>query len=63
MKRFLSYLYRERRGVFYFLTIMVVINFVAANQKCYAFNLLSIFIMVFWSVILISDMQADNNDK
>lgn len=63
MKRFLSYLYRERRCVFYFLTIMVVINFVAANQKFYAFNLLSIFIMVFCSVILISDMQADNNGK
>lgn len=63
MKRFLSYLYRERRCVFYFLTIMAVINFVAANQKFYAFNLLSIFIMVFWSVILISDMQADNNGK
>lgn len=61
MKRFLYYLYRKRKGVFYFLTIMVVINFVAANQKYYAFNLLSLFIMVFWSVILISDMQADDN--
>lgn len=29
---------------------MTLINFVAANQKYYAFNLLSVFIMVFWSV-------------
>lgn len=29
---------------------MTLINFVAANQKNYAFNLLSVFIMVFWSV-------------
>ncbi|ECE5992146.1 hypothetical protein DLB09_22950 [Salmonella enterica subsp. salamae] len=63
MKRFLSYLYRKRRRVFYFLVIIVVINFVAANQKYYAFNLLSLFIMVFWSVILISDMQTGDNSK
>ncbi|ECC5185030.1 hypothetical protein CS238_05505 [Salmonella enterica] len=61
MKRFLAYLYRKKRRVFYFLVIMVVINFVAANQKYYALNLLSVFIMVFWSVILISDMQTDDN--
>lgn len=29
---------------------MTLINIVAANQKYYAFNLLSVFIMVFWSV-------------
>ncbi|EAO5858117.1 IS110 family transposase, partial [Salmonella enterica subsp. enterica serovar Senftenberg] len=52
MKRFLSYLYRKRKRVF--LATMTLINFVAANQKYYAFNLLSVFIMVFWSVILIS---------
>lgn len=40
---------------------MTLINFVAANQKYYAFNLLSVFIMVFWSVILISNMQTDIN--
>ncbi|EDR3410049.1 IS110 family transposase, partial [Salmonella enterica subsp. enterica serovar Worthington] len=50
MKRFLSYLYRKRKRVF--LVTMTLINFVAANQKYYAFNLLSVFIMVFWSVIL-----------
>ncbi|EAY5508867.1 hypothetical protein BZQ97_03025 [Salmonella enterica subsp. enterica serovar Anecho] len=59
MKRFLSYLYRKRKRVF--LVTMTLINFVAANQKYYAFNLLSVFIMVFWSVILISDMQTDIN--
>ncbi|EAY7841052.1 IS110 family transposase, partial [Salmonella enterica subsp. enterica] len=48
MKRFLSYLYRKRKRVF--LVTMTLINFVAANQKYYAFNLLSVFIMVFWSV-------------
>ncbi|EEE0052035.1 hypothetical protein BVM67_004601, partial [Salmonella enterica subsp. enterica serovar Ealing] len=42
---------------------MTLINFVAANQKYYAFNLLSVFIMVFWSVILISNMQTDINDN
>ncbi|EAX4259295.1 TPA: hypothetical protein G8D44_003324 [Salmonella enterica] len=46
-----------------FLVTMTLINFVAANQKYYAFNLLSVFIMVFWSVILISDMQTDINDN
>ncbi|EBV3280500.1 hypothetical protein DOH34_25530 [Salmonella enterica subsp. enterica serovar Wangata] len=46
-----------------FLATMIFINFVAANQKYYAFNLLSVFIMVFWSVILISDMQTDINDN
>ncbi|EDT8558074.1 hypothetical protein HY56_004648, partial [Salmonella enterica subsp. enterica] len=61
MKRFLSYLYRKRKRVF--LATMTLINFVAANQKYYAFNLLSVFIMVFWSVILISDMQTDINDN
>ncbi|KWQ11380.1 hypothetical protein R643_21890 [Salmonella enterica subsp. enterica serovar Tennessee] len=40
---------------------MTLINFVAANQKYYAFNLLSVFIIVFWSVILISNMQTDIN--
>ena len=60
VKRFLSYLYRKRRRVFYFLVIMVVINFAAANQKYYAFNLLSLLIMVLWSVILISGMQTDD---
>ncbi|HIA5239022.1 TPA: hypothetical protein ACWQSY_004796, partial [Salmonella enterica] len=59
MKRFLSYLYRKRKRVF--LVTMTLINFVAANQKYYAFNLLSVFIMVFWSVILISNMQTDIN--
>ncbi|EDU3648946.1 hypothetical protein DC787_003912 [Salmonella enterica subsp. enterica serovar Worthington] len=59
MKRFLSYLYRKRKRVF--LANMTLINFVAANQKYYAFNLLSVFIMVFWSVILISNMQTDIN--
>ncbi|EDH6604265.1 hypothetical protein CB468_03995 [Salmonella enterica subsp. enterica serovar Gambia] len=59
MKRFLYYLYRKRKRVF--LAIMTLINFVAANQKYYAFNLLSVFIMVFWSVILISNMQTDIN--
>ncbi|EBD3351950.1 hypothetical protein CKT40_04255 [Salmonella enterica subsp. enterica serovar Kentucky] len=44
-----------------FLATMTLINFVAANQKNYAFNLLSVFIMVFWSVILISNMQTDIN--
>ncbi|EAP8318626.1 hypothetical protein EOX08_22145, partial [Salmonella enterica] len=44
-----------------FLATMTLINFVAANQKYYAFNLLSVFIMVFWSVILISNMQTDIN--
>ncbi|EDT6761232.1 hypothetical protein AC423_001336 [Salmonella enterica subsp. enterica] len=46
-----------------FLAIMILINFVAANQKHYTFNLLSVFIMVFWSVIFISDMQTDVNDN
>ncbi|EHN3106263.1 hypothetical protein KIQ43_004349, partial [Salmonella enterica] len=46
-----------------FLATMTLINFVATNQKYYAFNLLSVFIMVFWSVILISDMQTDVNDN
>ncbi|EDO2791796.1 hypothetical protein CXO28_23595, partial [Salmonella enterica] len=46
-----------------FLAVMTLINFVAANQKYYTFNLLSVFIMVFWSVILISDMQTDVNDN
>ncbi|EDT6503334.1 hypothetical protein AHY22_004050 [Salmonella enterica subsp. enterica] len=59
MKRFLSYLYRKRKRVL--LATMTLINFVAANQKYYAFNLLSVFIMVFWSVILISNMQTDIN--
>ncbi|EAQ9029817.1 hypothetical protein DM941_11655 [Salmonella enterica] len=44
-----------------FLAAMTLINFVAVNQKYYAFNLLSVFIMVFWSVILISNMQTDIN--
>ncbi|EBD5744766.1 hypothetical protein C1390_19130 [Salmonella enterica] len=44
-----------------FLATMILINFVAANQKHYTFNLLSVFIMVFWSVIFISDMQTDVN--
>ncbi|EBB3246154.1 hypothetical protein CJS27_05210 [Salmonella enterica] len=44
-----------------FLAAMILINFVAVNQKYYAFNLLSVFIMVFWSVILISNMQTDIN--
>ncbi|EDJ7379265.1 IS110 family transposase, partial [Salmonella enterica subsp. enterica serovar Tennessee] len=44
-----------------FLATMTLINFVAANQKYYAFNLLSVFIIVFWSVILISNMQTDIN--
>lgn len=39
---------------------MVVINFAAANQKYYAFNLLSLLIMVLWSAILISGMQTDD---
>ncbi|EBV2193590.1 hypothetical protein DN155_14945 [Salmonella enterica subsp. enterica serovar Afula] len=46
-----------------FLATMTLINFVAAHQKYYVFNLLSVFIMVFWSVILISDMQTDINDN
>ncbi|EDT6778082.1 hypothetical protein S663_000902 [Salmonella enterica subsp. enterica] len=46
-----------------FLATMILINFVATNQKHYTFNLLSVFIMIFWSVILISDMQTDVNDN
>ncbi|ECE3295186.1 hypothetical protein C3509_24405, partial [Salmonella enterica] len=53
----------KEKEFFYFLATMTLINFVAANQKYYAFNLLSVFIMVFWSVITISNMQTDVNDN
>ncbi|MCD3100722.1 hypothetical protein GFK02_23470, partial [Salmonella enterica subsp. enterica serovar Enteritidis] len=55
MKRFLSYLYRKRKRVF--LATMTLINFVAANQKYYAFNLLSVFIMV---ILLVSTFRTVN---
>ncbi|EBE0880491.1 hypothetical protein EEN33_22310, partial [Salmonella enterica] len=54
---------QEKKKSFLFLATMTLINFVAANQKYYAFNLLSVFIMVFWSVITISNMQTDVNDN
>ncbi len=58
MKRFYLICTGKKKS---FLVTMTLINFVAANQKYYAFNLLSVFIMVFWSVILISNMQTDIN--
>ena len=55
---FIIYLKEHRKKNYLFLIVSVFVNLIAMNQKVYAFNLLFIFIHVFWYIILRADMDS-----
>lgn len=55
---FIWYLKEHRKKNYLFLIVSVFVNLIAMNQKIYAFNLLFIFIYVFWYIILRADMDS-----
>lgn len=55
--KFITYLKEKRKYHFCFLVTAILLNLLALNQHIYAFNLLSVFIVSFWFIILKADMD------
>lgn len=62
VEQFMIYLYEKRRGNFYFMVSMIFFNAIAGVYEQYAFNLLSFFIMLIWSITLIAEAFGDKDN-
>ncbi|EPK5562303.1 hypothetical protein L7H89_005642 [Klebsiella pneumoniae] len=62
VEQFMIYLYEKRRANFYFMISMVLFNAIAVVYEHYAFNLLSFFIMLIWSITLIAEAFGEKGN-
>lgn len=63
VERFFIYLYKKRRANYYFMIFMVLSNAIAVIYEEYAFNLLSFFIMLIWSITLLAESFSENEKQ